>query len=166
MNMRRSIIILGAVGLTACGQSSQPENSSAAATKTAAAEQSRLAYCFFKDSETKGWAAKAGKDGNVTVFGKAYREDSRYKALLSPATVIGHTAEVSPTIGQNDTGFAAPANWWDVSETIPSSQAVTTVVVKCGDKSVATLAVQRSKYSPVGRANLLRTSGKARSLSA
>ena len=89
--------------------------------------------------------ASVAKSGDVVVSGKAYREDSRYKALLSPPTVTGTTAEVAPTIGQNDTGFAAPDNWWDVSETIPNSATVGTVIVKCGDETLATLTVPRKK---------------------
>jgi hypothetical protein len=143
--MRKFIILLGtAAGLAACGQSTDQAADNEAAN-AAAAEKPRPAYCFFKDEETKGWAAKADKDGNVVVTGKAYREDARYKALLSPATIAGSTAEVSPTITANDTGFAAPDNWWDVTQTIPNSQAVTTVNVTCGGKTVATLEVPRKK---------------------
>jgi len=65
--------------------------------------------------------------------------------VLLPATVSGATAELAPTIGQNDTGFAAPDDWWDVSETIPNSQAVESVAVKCGDQTIATLTVPRKK---------------------
>jgi len=141
--MHKLIIVLGAAAvLTACGgQSSE----SAEANNAVAVEKPKPAYCFFKDSETKGWAAKADKDGNVVVTGKAYREDARYKAVLSPATITGTTAEIAPTITANDTGFAAPDNWWPLTQTIPSSQAVTTVTVTCGDKTAATLAVPRKK---------------------
>ena len=139
--MHKFVILLGAAaGLAACGQSSD-EAAADNAAANAAVEKPRPAYCFFKDEETKGWAVKADKDGNVVVSGKAYREDARYKALLSPATVSAATAEVSPTITANDTGFAAPDNWWDVTQTIPNSQAVTTVNITCGGKTVATLEV-------------------------
>ena len=142
--MRKLMILAGAVALGACGQS--PDEAAANnAAANAAAEKPRPAYCFFKDEETKAWAAKADKDGNVVVSGKAYREDARYKALLSPATVSGSSAEISPTITANDTGFAAPDNWWDVTQTIPNSQAVTSVTVTCGGKTVATLPVPREK---------------------
>ena len=143
--MRKLIILLAAAGLGACGQSSDEAAANNAAANAAAPEKPRPAYCFFKDEETKGWAAKADKDGNVVVTGKAYREDARYKALLSPATVSGSSAEVSPTITANDTGFAAPDNWWEITQTIPNSQAVTTVNVTCGGKTLATLAVPRKK---------------------
>ena len=140
--MRNSIILIGAAAaLAGCGQSS--DNS--ASNNIAAASKPPPAYCFFKDSETKGWAAKADKTGNVVVTGKAYREDSRYKAFLAPATVSGTTAEVAPTIGPNDTGFGAPGNWWAVTETIRASHGVQTVVVKCGDETLAKLEVPRKK---------------------
>jgi hypothetical protein len=143
--MRKSMILLGAAAsLVGCGQSggnATVENSSNAT----ATEASRPAYCFFKDSETKDWKAKTDRSGNVVVSGKAYREDSRYKALLSPATISGTTAEIAPTITQNDTGFGAPDNWWPLSQTIPNSQAITTVTVKCGTETLATLSVPREK---------------------
>ena len=142
--MHKSIILLGsAAALAGCGQSS--DNASNSAANTAAAEKPRPAYCFFKDAETKDWAAKLDKSGNVTVTGKAYRQDSRYKALLSPPTISGNSAEVAPTIGPNDTGFGAPGDWWSLSETIPNSQAVDTVTVKCGDETLASLKVPRNK---------------------
>ena len=144
--MRKSIVIAGAVAaLAGCGQSSDTAAPDNTAVNAAAAEAPKPAYCFFKDTETKGWTAKVDKSGNVVVSGKAYREDARYKALLSPATVSGSTAEVAPTIGPNDTGFAAPENWWSVSETIPNSQTVTAVTVKCGDEMLASLSVPRKK---------------------
>jgi hypothetical protein len=140
--MRKSLLLLGAAsGLAACGQSDDHAVTNAAP----AAEKPKPAYCFFKDAETKDWKAKIDKDGNVMVSGKAYREDARYKATLPPATINGTSAEVAPSITQNDTGFAAPENWWEVSETIPNSQMVDTVVVKCGDATVATLKLQRQK---------------------
>jgi hypothetical protein len=145
--MRKCLFLLGsALGLAGCGQSAQnAAANNSAANAASAAEAAKSAYCFFKDSETKDWKAKVGKDGNVVVTGKAYREDARYKALLSPATVNGSSAEVAPTIAPNDTGFAAPENWWAVTETIPNSQNVTTVKVNCGDETVATLTVSRNK---------------------
>lgn len=142
--MRKSIILLLASGgaLAACGSHNSADNnvSNAAA---AAAEKPKPAYCFFKDSDTKGWKASADKDGNVVVTGKAYDEDRRYKAVLGPATVNGTAAQIAPTIAPNDTGFGAADNWWDVKATIPNSQAVTSVSVTCGEKTVATLEVPR-----------------------
>jgi len=144
--MRKSIILLGtAAALAGCNQSIDDGVANNSAANSAAAEKPRPAYCFFKDSETKDWAAKLAKSGNVVVNGKAYRQDSRYKALLSPATLNGNVAELAPTIAPNDTGFGAPENWWSVSETIPNSAAIDTVTVKCGDETLATLKVPRKK---------------------
>ena len=144
--MHKSIILIGAVAaLGACGQSSENATANNSAANAAAAETPRPAYCFFKDKETKDWAAKADKDGNVVVGGKAFREDPRYKATLGPATVSGAGAEIAPTVTVNDTGFAAADNWWPLSATIPNSQAVADVTVKCGDKTLATLTVPRAK---------------------
>jgi hypothetical protein len=144
--MRHYIPILAtAAGLAACGQSSNRAAANNEAANAAASQKPRPAYCFFKDSETKDWKGTVDKDGNVVVTGKAYREDSRYKAVLSPATVSGATAELAPTIAQNDTGYAAPDNWWSVSQTIPNSQSVDTVNVKCGDATVAAIKLVRKK---------------------
>lgn len=145
--MRKSMILLAAsASLGACGQSAgNGATDNGGGNAAASAAPKPAAYCFFKDSETKDWKAKLDKSGNVVVTGKAYREDSRYKALLSPATVDGSRAEVAPTITQNDTAYGAPDNWWALSETIPNSQAVTTVAVKCGEETLATLTVPRKK---------------------
>ena len=143
--MRKSVILAGvAAGLLGCGQTADKATGNEAANG-AAAEKPRPAYCFFKPDEMKGWAAKVDKEGNVVVTGKAYRSDSRYKALLQPATIAGTTATVSPTITINDAAYGAPGDWWDVSETIPNSQVVATVNVTCGKNTVASLTVPRTK---------------------
>lgn len=141
--MRNLILLCAAAGLAACGQSTDTAANNVA--NSAAAEAPKPAYCFFKDSETKDWKGKLDKDGNVIVTGKAYREDARYKAVLSPATVSGATADIAPTITVNDTGFAAEDNWWSVTATIPNSQAVDTVNVKCGARTLATIKMVRKK---------------------
>lgn len=138
--MRKSFCLLGAAVLAGCGQSTENAVANNKAANSAAAEKPKPAYCFFKDSETKGWAAKRDKDGNIVVTGKAYREDSRYKAVLNPATIAGTSADIAPTIIQND-GYAAPENWWDMKATIPNSAAITNVNVRCGAKTVATLTL-------------------------
>lgn len=136
--MKRSIPLLGfAAVLVACGQ----DDTSRQAASTPAQPKKKIAYCFFKDPETKGWSATRGKDGNIIVKGKAYRSDSRYRAILNPATVTGSTAEITPTITVNDTGYGAEDNWWDVSATIPNSAAVDSVKVTCGAKTFADLKV-------------------------
>jgi hypothetical protein len=142
--MRKHLLLICvAAGLAACGQSSDQAAANQAAANEAATKTPRPAYCFFKDSETKGWKAKLDKSGNVTVSGKVYRLDSRYKAVLGPAVVDGDKASIAPTLTQNDTGFGAPGSWWDVEQMIPDSQTVTTVTVTCGDKTLATLDVPR-----------------------
>jgi hypothetical protein len=143
-DLRKPIIILGAaIGLAACGSRSENPVSKAAGNDAAAPKPS--AYCFFKDPETKEWKAKTDKDGNVVVTGKALAEDARYKAVMAPASVRGTSAEIAPTITTNDTGFAAVGNWWSLSETIPNSQSLTSVTVKCGDETLARLTVPRKK---------------------
>jgi hypothetical protein len=144
--LRKSIILLGAAaGLSACGSSNENSGSNDAAANAAAAAKPKAAYCFFKDPETKEWKAKLDKEGNVVVTGKALAEDARYKAVMAPATISGTSAEIAPTITTNDTGYAAPGNWWALSETIPNSQAVTNVSVKCGEETLANLSVPRKK---------------------
>ena len=138
--MRHFVIVLAAAGLAACGQSADNQAANQAA---AAPPREKTPYCFFKDSDAKGWVASTDKDGNVVVKGKLYREDPRYKALLEKPKVTGTTAEVWLNIAQNDTGFSAQDNWWDVTLTIPGSNAVTRVDVRCGAKTFASLDVPR-----------------------
>ena len=141
--MRKCIFLLAAAaGLGACGQSADDARSNAP-VNAAQAEKPKPAYCFFADDHMKSWKASTDKSGNVVVSGKGYYEDSRYKAVFGPATVTGSTAEIAPTLVQNDTGYASPDNWWDMKATIPNSAAVTSVSVKCGEKTQATLEVPR-----------------------
>jgi hypothetical protein len=136
-------LVSAAALLVGCGRSDA--GAAKPAADNAAQPKKKAAYCFFKDGETKDWKASRGKDGNIVVKGKAYRQDSRYKALLGPATVTGTSAELSPTVLTNDTGFGAPDNWWDVSATIPNSAAVTSVTVSCGARTLARLEVPPPK---------------------
>lgn len=140
--MRTSILWLAAaaVGLAGCGRS---DDSGANNVAAAEPKPQRTPYCFFKNQDTKGWAASTDPSGNVVVKGQAYRSDARYKAVLGEPKVSGPTAEVWPTIVVNDTGYAAPDNWWDVSFTIPGSAAVQSVQVRCGKKVLADLKVPR-----------------------
>ena len=136
--MRTPLVLLSAAALLGgCGQSADVSANQAAAN--AAQPKKKPAYCFFKGKEMKGWKASRGKDGNVVIKGKVYREDSRYKGLLGPPEVSGTTAKIAPTITVNDTGFAAPDDWWDVSATIPNSGAIDTVTVMCGATTIAEL---------------------------
>lgn len=138
--MRHFVIVLAAAGVAACGQ---PGDNQAANQAATAPLKEKTPYCFFKDSDAKGWSASTDNDGNVVVKGKLFREDPRYKAVLEKPKVEGTLAEVWPNIGQNDTGFAAQDNWWDVSLTIPGSAAVTKVNVRCGTKTFASLDIER-----------------------
>ena len=138
MNLR-FLCLASAALLGGCGQSDGSSNQAAANT---AQPKKKAAYCFFKDKETKGWAASRDKDGNIKVKGKAYRQDSRYEAVLGPPEVSGTTATIAPTITQNMTAYGAEDDWWDVTATIPNSSAVDTVNVTCGAKTLATLAVK------------------------
>ena len=136
---RNFLLLLGVAALAACGQSGSDQTANRVAAK--APPKKKQTYCFFKEPETKGWAASRDKDGNIVVKGKAYRSDPRYQALLGPATVTGTTAEISPSIQQNATGYAAPGDWWDVTATISNSAAVDTVKVSCGARTLADLKV-------------------------
>ena len=139
--MGKSFILFAAVAaLAGCGQSSDDAAAKQAAA-TAANPKKKPAYCFFKDKDMKGWAASRAKDGNVTVKGKAFRLDPRYKVVFGPPVVSGSTAEIAPTVAINDTGYAAVENWWDVEATIPGSSAVDAVTVRCGEKAVAELKI-------------------------
>jgi hypothetical protein len=141
--MRKSIFLLGAAaGLASCGESADHASSNATAN-AAQVEKTKPAYCFFADDHMKGWKASTDKSGNVVVSGNAYYEDSRYKAIFGPPTVTGNAAEIAPTLVQNDTGYASPDNWWDMKATIPNSAAASSVTVKCGEKTRATLEVPR-----------------------
>ena len=110
----------------ACGQSSDDDAANQAAAKPRGEEEGRH-IASSRSAETKGWAATRDKDGNVVVKGKAYRQDPRYKAVLGPPVVTGASAEDCRRRSRiNDTGYAAPENWWDVSATIPNSAAGST----------------------------------------
>lgn len=148
--MRVSTIVLASAAAAAfagCGEGGNQGAGSQAneAANAAAATKPRPSYCFFKESETRNWKVRTDRSGNVLVSGEAYRSDPRYKAILGPATVSGASAELSPTIVVNDTGFASPGNWWPLSAAIPNSQSVTRVTVTCGGRTVANLEVQRKK---------------------
>jgi len=136
--MRKSLVLLSVAGLVAgCGQS----NNNAATNEAAAQPKKKPTYCFFKDEEMKDWAATRDKDGNLTIKGKAHVKDPRYKAVLGAPTVTGTTAELSPSITQNDTGYGAPDDTWDVTAGIPNSAAITIVTITCGGKTAARLEV-------------------------
>jgi hypothetical protein len=139
--MRTTLVLIGAAfALVGCGRSSNDATANEAQAN-AAQPKKKPAHCFFKEAETKDWTASRDKDGNITVKGKAFRSDPRYKALFQPPVITGTSAELSPTITTNDTGYAAPENWWDVKTTIPNSTAIETVTVTCGARTLAQFSV-------------------------
>jgi hypothetical protein len=127
-------LVIAAASLAACGQSTDREAKHATVPQPA---KKKIPYCFFQGSEMKAWSAKRGKDGDIIVKGKVYRDDSRYQAILKPAVVSGTRAELSPDLQQNPTQYGAAGDWWDVSQTIPSGAGVSSVDVTCGTHTVA-----------------------------
>ena len=125
------------LALLAAGCSEDPTEQPAVANEAAAPKPEKPPHCFFKDAETKDWAAKV-QGGNVVVTGRAFRSDPRYKAVALEPKVEGAVAVVRPSIGPNDTGFASPDNWWDVTASIPA-EGVEKVEVRCGKNVVASL---------------------------
>lgn len=140
--MKRALFIL--IGSTAvlagCGQSAGNGTANVAAANTSQPEK-KPAYCFFKDDEMKGWTASRDKDGNITIKGKAHVNDPRYKATVGQVAVGPKKVIIFPTITTNDTGYATPDNWWDVTETAPNTASLNEAAVQCGDKTVADLQV-------------------------
>jgi hypothetical protein len=145
--MRKStcLLLAGAVAIavSGCDQDGGSGDAANASANVAAAAPKKVPYCFYKDENTKGWTASVGKDGNVTVKGKALVADGRYRAELKPPEISGTTATVQLGMPQNDTGFSTENGWWDVKSEIPNSGAVTQVEVLCGAKTVANLTVKR-----------------------
>jgi hypothetical protein len=140
----RLAVAAAAVGLAACGQSGEETAAVNATDNSAAPEKPKHpTYCFYKDANTKSWAASIDKSGNVTVKGKAYLLDSAYRGDLIQGEADGEAARIWLTMGPNTTGFGRPDGWWDVTATIPGSAAAKNVTVMCGTKTVATLTVKR-----------------------
>lgn len=132
----RLFCCLAAMLVAAC--SDQP-GEQAASNQAAAPEPVKAPHCFFKDSETKDWAARV-QGGQAVVTGRAFRSDARYKAVLLEPEIEGTVAVVRPSIATNDTGFASEGNWWDVTASIPAA-GLDKVEVRCGKKVVASLAL-------------------------
>jgi hypothetical protein len=137
----RALLLVGAVAaLSGCNQGAET-NSANQVANAAEASPKHPSYCFFKDADTKDWKASRGADGNITVKGRAYVEDTRYQAALSEQEMSGVNASLWLTMGPNSGAYGAPENWWDVSAAIPNSGAVESVTVMCGNKTVAQLKV-------------------------
>ena len=140
--MKRALflLILSSTIVASCGQSANEGNNQAAAQPQQ--PKKRAPYCFFKPDELKGWAAKRGKDGTITVNGKGHVKDPRYKAIFAPPTTSGTTILIAPTITPN-TGYEAPGDWWDMSAAIPNSAGLDEVQISCGDKQEAKFVLKR-----------------------
>ena len=133
--MRKLQLMVGAlIIVSGCTQSDDATTKQSA--NAAAQPPKKAPYCFFKPEELKGWAAKRGKDGNITIKGKGHVKDPRYKGIFGSPTVTGRTVQIAPTITVN-TGYEAPGDWWDMSVTIPNSSGLSEVQISCGDKRVA-----------------------------
>ena len=137
--MRNTVLTLaGIAALCACGKKTDTQPPTNVAEKRVAGAQ-HPSFCFFKDEETKGWAAKRAANGDVAVSGKAHVKDSRYVATLGSPEVAGTTAKLWLSINPNSGTYGAADDWWDVSSTIPGSAAASDVTVMCGPKPIAQL---------------------------
>jgi hypothetical protein len=141
----RTLLLAGAVAaLAGCNQASE-NRSENGVTNAAASATKHPTYCFFKDSDTKGWSASHDAAGNVAVKGKALLEDTRYMAALGQPEISGANASLWLTMGPNTNAYGAPGNWWDVAATVPGSSGVDAVTVMCGTKTVAQLKVGKAR---------------------
>ena len=141
MNARALLLGGAAALLAACNQAADRTAENAAAN-AAASTPKHPSYCFFKDADTKGWAASRAAEGNIVVKGKAHLDDNRYMGMLVQPEVSGASASLWLTMGPNTNATGAPENWWDVTATVPNSAAVASVTVMCGTKTVAQLPVK------------------------
>lgn len=129
-------LLIGLTAVMAAAGCSEQAAENAAANQ-AAAPPEKVPHCFFKDSDTKEWAAEVEGD-QVVVTGRVFRSDARYKAILLEPKVDGAVAVVRPSMTSNDTGFAADGNWWDVEASIRAT-GLEKVEVRCGKKLVTSL---------------------------
>jgi hypothetical protein len=137
--MQRPVILAAIAALIAgCSPPAEDQAANQAAAKP---PPEKAPHCFFKDSETKDWAVRVEGDQAV-VTGRAFRSDARYKAVLLEPRVSGGVAVVRPSITNNDTGFAAEGNWWDVKTAIPAA-GLASVEVRCGKALIATLPLAK-----------------------
>jgi hypothetical protein len=137
--MQRRVVFAAFAALIAgCSPSGEDQAANQAAAQPT---PEKPPHCFFKDSETKGWAVRVEGDQAV-VTGRAFRSDARYKAILLDPKVGGAIAVVRPSITTNDTGFAAEGNWWDLNTTVPTA-GIESVEIRCGKALVASLPLAK-----------------------
>jgi hypothetical protein len=154
--MRTSIVLLGgALLLAACNQGGSADTKS---TQPEAPPKPKVShYCFYKPDAQKDWSAHRDADGNIVVKGKAHLDDNRYKATLGkPEFRVGgrgatpQSAKLWLSMTDN-TSYASPGNWWDVTFTIPDSASVGEVTVNCdAERQFADLKVAPAKTRPAG----------------
>lgn len=125
--------VVGAVLMAGCGERPVPPPPKAKAAKAP--------HCFFKDADAKDWKIAAQGD-QLVITGRAYRADPRYKATFLKPEMDGRVVVLRPSITVNDTGFAADGDWWDIKTSVPAA-AVDRVEVRCGQRLLATLPVDR-----------------------
>ena len=146
--MNRALYVLVGISAALAGCGNSGESSADQKAVAPAKPQKAPAFCFFKDPEMKGWAAKRDSQGNIVLTGKAHVKDSRYEAVMGSPEISGTSASIAPSLNQN-MGYEAPDDWWDLKTTIPNSSAVTKVTISCGARTVAALDVPRnSKPAP------------------
>ena len=138
--MKRALWMLAGLSAALAGCGSSGESSADQKAVAPVKPKKAPAFCFFKDPEMKGWTVKRDPQGNVVLTGKAHVKDSRYEAVMGPPDISGATASIAPTLNQN-MGYEAPDDWWDLKTTIPASAAVTKVTISCGARTVASLDV-------------------------
>ena len=141
----RALLLAGVVAaLAGCNQAG--ENAAGnVGTNAVASAPKHPTYCFFKDPDTKGWAASRDAAGNISVKGKGHLDDNRYAAELSQPEISGTSASLWLTMGPNTGAYGAPENWWDVKTSIPNSGAIDSVTIMCGTKTVAQLKVAKGR---------------------
>ena len=141
MNLRVLALAGSVAVLAGCNKGAETNAPGNVTTNAAESAPKHPTYCFFKDADTKGWAASRDAEGNVTVKGKASLEDTRYMAALGPPDISGTSASLWLLMNPNTGTYGAPGNWWDVTATVPNSSAVAAVTIMCGTKTVAQLKV-------------------------
>jgi hypothetical protein len=141
MKMRK-FTVLCALLTAGCDQTASNNNMAGNVAMNAVAAVKHPTYCFFKDTETKGWSGSVNAKGDVVVKGKAFRSDPRYRAKFIDQEKTPSSLTLWLAIEQNP-GYASPDNWWSMAETVPDTAGVQTVTVKCGAKTLAELKVRR-----------------------
>lgn len=143
--MRQLILALSAVlVVSGCNEPGGQAMANNTMAKPAEPAKKHPTYCFFKNADTKGWAASRDSAGNVVVNGQARVADRRYSAVLGEAEADGDQARLWLTMAPNTAAFGAPEDWWDVSAPVPASATVTSVTVMCGKKTVAELKAKKA----------------------